>query len=82
MEPQGPNPPHVRIAVVWTPCDIHWDRKFSHCGVDAFSLIKTSEGWKISLLCAHLSVRKSLAPRARTGTRERAIIYACLFVWL
>ena len=39
---------HGRIAVVWTPYDFHRDRKFSHCGVDAFNLIKTSEGWKIA----------------------------------
>ena len=39
---------HGRIAVVWTPYDFHRNRKFSHCGVDAFNLIKTSEGWKIA----------------------------------
>jgi hypothetical protein len=39
---------HGRIAVVWTPYDFHRNRKFSHCGVDAFNLIKTAEGWKIA----------------------------------
>jgi len=39
---QGP------IAVVWTPYDFWIDGKFSHCGIDAFNLVKTPEGWKIS----------------------------------
>ncbi len=39
---------HGRIAMVWTPYDFHRNRKFSHCGVDSFSLLKTSEGWKIA----------------------------------
>jgi hypothetical protein len=39
---------HGRMAVVWTRYDFHRDRKFSHCGVDSFSLIKTSAGWKIA----------------------------------
>lgn len=36
------------IATVWTPYDFWTDGKFSHCGIDAFDLIKTDEGWKIS----------------------------------
>jgi hypothetical protein len=39
---------HGSIAVVWTPYDFWVDRKFSHCGVDAFNLVKTPEGWKIA----------------------------------
>ena len=39
---------HKKIAVVWTKYDFHRDGKFSHCGVDAFNLIKTPQGWKIS----------------------------------
>lgn len=39
---------HGRIAVVWTPYDFHRDARFSHCGVDAFNLVKTDEGWKIT----------------------------------
>ena len=39
---QGP------MAVVWTPYDFYIDGEFSHCGVDAFNLIQTSEGWKIA----------------------------------
>ncbi|MDO8678526.1 MAG: nuclear transport factor 2 family protein [Acidobacteriota bacterium] len=44
--------PDVRIrgviATLWTPYDFWIDGKFSHCGVDAFDLIKTDEGWKIA----------------------------------
>ena len=39
---------HGRIAMVWTAYDFHRNRKFSHCGVDSFSLLKTSDGWKIA----------------------------------
>ena len=44
--------PDVRIrgliATVWTPYDFWIDGKFSHCGIDAFDLIKTEEGWKLA----------------------------------
>ena len=39
---------HGLIATVWTPYDFWIDGKFSHCGIDAFDLIKTEEGWKIA----------------------------------
>ena len=39
---------HGRIAVLWTPYDFHRNGEFSHCGVDAISLLKTSEGWKMA----------------------------------
>jgi len=39
---------HGPIAALWTPYDFWVDGKFSHCGIDAFDLIKTPEGWKIS----------------------------------
>ena len=41
---------HDRIAMVWAPYDLWIDKKFSHCGVDVFTLIKTKDGWKISAL--------------------------------
>lgn len=37
-----------RVATLWTHYDFHINGEFSHCGVDAFSFVKTSEGWKIS----------------------------------
>jgi hypothetical protein len=35
------------LASVWVDYAFYVDQDFSHCGVDAFQLIKTSEGWKI-----------------------------------
>ena len=39
---------HERLAVVWTPYDIYVDGEFLHCGVDAFTLLETEEGWRIA----------------------------------
>jgi hypothetical protein len=39
---------HGVIATMWAPYDFWIDGKFSHCGIDAFDLIKTDEGWKIA----------------------------------
>ena len=39
---------HGRIAVVWARYDFHINGKFAHCGVDAFTLIKTEDGWEIA----------------------------------
>jgi hypothetical protein len=44
--------PDVRIsgliATVWARYDFWIDGKLSHCGTDAFDLIKTEGGWKIA----------------------------------
>ena len=39
-----------RIAQVWGAYEFMRDGKFSHCGVDSATLLKTPEGWKISAL--------------------------------
>lgn len=39
---------HGRLAMVWTPYDFYRNGQFSHCGIDAFSLLKTADGWKIA----------------------------------
>lgn len=39
---------HGPMAVVWAEYDFHRNGQFSHCGVDAFSLFKTADGWKIA----------------------------------
>jgi tetratricopeptide (TPR) repeat protein len=39
---------HGTVAVVWTPYDFHIDGEFSHCGIDAFNMVRTDEGWKIA----------------------------------
>ncbi len=35
------------LAMMWTKYDILIDGEFSHCGVDAFHLHKSSDGWRI-----------------------------------
>ena len=35
------------LASVWVDYAFYVDDKFSHCGVDAFHLVKESTGWKI-----------------------------------
>lgn len=39
---------HGSLAEVWTPYDFHIDGKFSHCGIDSFSLVRTASGWQIA----------------------------------
>lgn len=43
--------PEVRIdatlATVWVAYDFYAGPTFSHCGYDAFQLLKTAQGWKI-----------------------------------
>ncbi|QXV65502.1 nuclear transport factor 2 family protein [Mucilaginibacter sp. 21P] len=35
------------LASVWTPYKFYLGSQFSHCGVNFFQLMKTSQGWKI-----------------------------------
>jgi hypothetical protein len=35
------------LATVWTPYDFYLDGEFSHCGVDAFNLLRIEGVWKI-----------------------------------
>lgn len=43
--------PEVRVdgnlATLWAPYDFHLGDAFSHCGIDAFQLVRTDAGWKI-----------------------------------
>ncbi len=39
---------HGRIATLAAPYDFHADGVFSHCGTDAFQLVKTPDGWRFS----------------------------------
>ena len=41
---------HGPIAVLWTPYDFHRSGQFSHCGIDAFSLVRSAAGWKIATI--------------------------------
>ena len=49
------------LATVWTPYDFHLDGKFSHCGIDVFTLLKGPDGWKISHV-AYTVQRQGCAP--------------------
>lgn len=35
------------MAMAWTPYEFYINDKFSHCGVDMFTMMKTDKGWKI-----------------------------------
>jgi hypothetical protein len=35
------------LAMVWAKYDFHIGDRFSHCGVDAFHLVRTESEWKI-----------------------------------
>lgn len=35
------------LATAWTPYEFYISDKFSHCGVNAFQLFKTPDGWRI-----------------------------------
>jgi len=41
---------HKQIAMAWVPYTLNISGKFSHTGVDVFTLLKTNEGWKISTI--------------------------------
>jgi hypothetical protein len=38
------------LATVWTEYDFFVGTRFSHCGVDAFQLVRKKEGWRIVAL--------------------------------
>jgi hypothetical protein len=50
------------LAVVWTRYAFYAGTKFSHCGVDAFQIARTSAGWRIVSL---------IDTRQRTGCPEQ-----------
>lgn len=46
--------PEVRrdgdIATLWAPYDLYVGERFIHCGVDAISLVREAEGWRIAFV--------------------------------
>lgn len=36
------------IATVWLPYDLYVDGEWSHCGVDAFTLLRVGDEWQIA----------------------------------
>lgn len=39
---------HGVLATLTTRYDFHQDGKFTHCGTDVFTLLRTADGWKIA----------------------------------
>ncbi len=61
---------HGPIATVWTPYDFHRDGKFSHCGIDAFDLVQTVEGWRLAGGVFTMEAEGCAAESARTAARR------------
>jgi len=38
------------LATAWVPYDLYIDGEWSHCGIDAFTLLRTPAGWRIASL--------------------------------
>jgi hypothetical protein len=56
---------HGAIATLWAPYDFYRDGKFSHCGIDAFDLVKTKAGWQIA--GAVYTVERENCPQSPLG---------------
>lgn len=54
------------LASVWVEYDFYANDQFSHCGVDAFLLARTPEGWKIFSL-ADTRQRQGCPDRSAAG---------------
>jgi hypothetical protein len=58
--------PEVRIdgglATLWAPYDFHRGAQFSHCGIDAFQLVRAADGWRIAAL-SYTIQREGCTPR-------------------
>jgi hypothetical protein len=44
------------IATLWAPYDFHRAGTFSHCGIDAFHMVRIGDAWKI----AHVTYNRRL----------------------
>ncbi|MDX2193922.1 MAG: histidine phosphatase family protein [Gemmatimonadales bacterium] len=49
------------LATVWAPYDFHRGGAFSHCGTDAFQLLRTPDGWRVGTI-AYTVQRSGCAP--------------------
>ena len=59
------------LATVWAEYDFHFDQRFSHCGVDAFQLLKTAEGWRIASLADTYRTEGCVERPAPEGVRAQ-----------
>jgi hypothetical protein len=61
-----------RVGMVWTPYDFHLNGRFSHCGIDVFTMLRGEEGWQVTNITYNV-VREGcppspLGPPGRSGT--------------
>ena len=49
------------IATVWAPYDFHIDGRWSHCGIDTITLLRTADGWQVAGL-VYTVQRRGCAP--------------------
>ena len=54
------------LAMVWAPYNVFVDGEFRHCGVDAFQMVRTDEGWKI-LQLADTRTQEGCDPSRKGG---------------
>ena len=66
--------PEIRIdgplASVWTRYDFYVDGEFSHCGTDAFHIVNTADGWKITAIIYTIEPDTSKCPESPLGAPE------------
>lgn len=55
------------IAAVWSPYDFYVDGAFSHCGIDAFQLVRTDAGWRIGAIAYTVIRDKEKCPPSPLG---------------
>jgi len=65
------------LATVWTPYSFFLGENFSHCGVNAFQLVNTTKGWKISQI---IDTRRREGCR-QEGDEDETAIHQLLDNW-
>jgi hypothetical protein len=55
------------IAAVWSPYDFYVDGAFSHCGIDAFQLVRSDAGWRIGAIAYTVIREKEKCPPSPLG---------------
>jgi hypothetical protein len=56
------------LATAWMDYTFHVGERFSHCGVNAFQLFRSDDGWQIIQIA---DTRRSECPRTEGNTRNR-----------
>lgn len=65
---------HGTAATVWGWYDFHFGSQFSHCGIDAFQLLRTPDGWKITSLTDTYETECQRRPRPEGITGHARIM--------